>query len=125
MAEYLVAVFSDLVRHSEAWKKVPRDRMVGLIGEYRYIAEKTALEFGRIHSSFTGDGHFFLFRHADAGVRFGLTLIRRWQEAFTDLPALKGTDSIALRVGAHFGDETEVGDSWVGRCGNICEANRK
>lgn len=121
MADYLVAVFTDLVKSSEAWKRIHREPMVALMGEYRHIAEGTASEFGSIHNSFTGDGHFFLFRNADAAVRFGLTLIERWAKAFDMLPALSDHEPISLRIGAHFGDEAKLGDMWVGRCGNIAK----
>ena len=40
MASYFAAIFTDLERHSEAWTRIPRDRMVAIIAEYRYLAEK-------------------------------------------------------------------------------------
>ena len=119
MADYVVAVFTDLVKQSAAWQKISQDPMVGIMGEYKNIAEKTASEFGHLHQNFTGDGHFFLFRNADAAIRFGLTLIDNWRQAFQNLPALKEWDPIPLRIGAHFGAEAKLDDdSWVGRCGN-------
>ena len=123
MAKYVVAVFSDLVKQSEAWKRIPREHMVALMAEYKQLAEKHATDFGRLHSNFTGDGHFFLFEDADAAVRFGLKLVAQWQAAFRELPALQGNDPLPLRVGVHFGDETELdeGDAWVGRCGNLAK----
>lgn len=123
MADYVVAVFTDLVKQSAAWQKISQDPMVGIMGEYKNIAEETASEFGHLHQNFTGDGHFFLFRNADAAVRFGLTLIDDWRQAFQDLPALKEWDPIPLRIGAHFGAEAKLDDdSWVGRCGNTAKS---
>lgn len=123
MAIYLVAVFSDLVKSSEFWKRIPREPMAALMGEYKHLAEKVASDFGYLHLEWTGDGHFFLFQDADGAVRFGLRLVAQWRKGFDELPALQGHDPLALRVGVHFGDETELdeGGAWVGRCGNLAK----
>ena len=123
MAKYVVSVSCDLVRHSEAWKRIPRNPMAALLGEYKHLAEQLASQYGSLHANFTGDGHFLLFEDADAAVRFALTLIARWREAFDASPALKGYEPPPLRVGIHFGDETQLdnGQAWVGRCGNMAK----
>ena len=124
MAKYVVALFCDLCKHSQAWNRIPRDQMAGLIGEYKALAEKVASQHGSFHANFTGDGHLFLFDNADAAVRFGLKLIAAWHEEFAASPALKDLPPIPLRVGAHFGEDTEIGngEAWVGRASNM--ANR-
>ena len=123
MAKYVVSVSCDLVRHSDAWKRIPREPMAALMGEYKHLVEQLASQYGSVHLNFTGDGHFLLFEDADAAVRFGLALIARWREAFDTSPALEGYDPLPLRVGIHFGDETQLenGQAWVGRCGNVAK----
>ena len=123
MTKYVVAVCCDLVKHSEAWKRIPHDPMAALLGEYKHLAEELASQYGSLHANFTGDGHFVLFENADAAVRFGLTLVGRWRRAFHDSPALKTYEAIPVRVGVHFGHEAELddGQSWVGRCGNLAK----
>ena len=122
ISRYVAAVFSDLVKHSEAWNSVPREQMAGLIGEYRQIAESLASSFGSFHFNFTGDGHLFLFDNADAAVQFGLRLIERWRASFDTLPALTTLTPIPLRLGCHFGDDTEiVGGAWIGRGNNVAK----
>ncbi len=44
MASYFAAIFTDLERHSEVWTRIPRDRMVAIIAEYRYLAESMAAQ---------------------------------------------------------------------------------
>lgn len=121
MGSYVVAVFSDLCKHSDAWNRIAKDQMAGLIGEYKALAEKVASEYGSFHVNFTGDGHLFLFDNADAGLRFGLRLISEWHDGFATIPALEGLTPIPLRVGAHFGEGTQIGDgeAWVGRVNNV------
>ena len=123
MAKYVVSVCSDLVKHSDAWRRIPREPMAALIGEYKHLAEELASQYGNLHTNFTGDGHFLLFQNADAAVRFGLALVARWRQGFDDSPALKGHEPLPLRVGIHFGDETQLDDeeAWVGRCGNVAK----
>ena len=45
MASYFAAIFTDLERHSEVWTRIPRDRMVAIIAEYRYLAESMAAQY--------------------------------------------------------------------------------
>ena len=124
MGKYVVALFCDLCKHSEAWNRVPKKKMVGLVGEYKALAEKVASQYGSTHANFLGDGHLFLFDNADAAVRFALKLVVAWNDAFAAFPALEGLQPIPLRVGAHFGEDTEIGngEAWVGRVNNT--ANR-
>ena len=70
MSNYFAAVFTDLVRHSLAWDRVPRGAMTTIIAEYRYLAQSLAGQYGRRHENFTGDGHLFLFELADVAVHF-------------------------------------------------------
>jgi class 3 adenylate cyclase len=123
MTKYVVAVCCDLVKHSEAWKRIPHEPMAALLGEYKHLAEELASQYGSLHANFTGDGHFVVFENADAAVRFGLTLVGRWRRAFDDSPALRTYEAIPVRVGVHFGHEAELdeGQSWVGRCGNLAK----
>ncbi len=123
MGQYLAAVFSDLESHSLAWNKAPRDAMVALIAEYRYLAESLASQYGSLHRNFTGDGHLFLFETADAAIQFGLKLIAAWQEASQALPALEGSSQMPLRLGCHFGECTRLADAddWIGRAINIAK----
>jgi tetratricopeptide (TPR) repeat protein len=123
MGKYVVAVFSDLCKHSQAWNRIPKDQMAGLVGEYKALAEKAASQHGSTHANFTGDGHLFLFENADAAVRFGLSVISGWHDAFETIPALQGVPPIPLRVGAHFGEDTEIGngEAWVGRANNVAK----
>ena len=72
---YLAVVFSDLERHSLAWTRVPRDRMVAMIAEYRYLAESLAGQYGSVYFEWAGDGHMVLFESVDTAVQFGLELI--------------------------------------------------
>ncbi len=123
MGRYLAAVFSDLEQHSLAWTKTPRDGMVSLIAEYRYLAESLAGQFGNLHQNFTGDGHLFLFETADAAVQFGLKLIDAWTQASQNLPGLEDSPHMPLRLGCHFGECTQLGDSddWIGRAINMAK----
>ncbi|MCH8066555.1 MAG: tetratricopeptide repeat protein [Chloroflexi bacterium] len=113
---YLAAVFCDLERQSEAWAQTPRKHMVGVIAEYRYLAESIASQYGTIHLNFTGDGHLFLFENADASVQFGLKLIDSWKNRG------RTHSHIPLRVGCHFGECSRLeGEAWVGRAINLAK----
>jgi len=54
-----------------------RDEVVGLIAEYRYLAESLASQHGCLHRNFQGNGHLFIFESADAALQFSLKLIER------------------------------------------------
>jgi tetratricopeptide (TPR) repeat protein len=114
---YLAVLFSDLERHTEVWQRVPRDQMVGLVAEYRYLAESLAGSYGCVYREWAGDGHMFLFENVDAAVQFGLKLVEGWSIASEALPTLTAFPHVALRVGCHFGDCTQLegGNAWIGR----------
>lgn len=123
MSSYFAAAFSDLVRHSQAWSRVPRSAMVGIIAEYRYLAQSIASQYGRRHENFTGDGHLFLFESADVAVHFGLKLIGFWKQRRRSLLAVHKAPELPLRVGCHFGECTQLGeaDDWIGRAINLAK----
>ena len=112
----LAAIFSDLEGHSLVWTRTPREKMVAAIGEYRYLSELIASQYGALHRNFTGDGHLFLFRTADSAVQFGLKLIDAWVHCRNTASALRGVPSLPMRLGCHVGICSRLGDSdaWVG-----------
>ncbi|HUF87988.1 MAG TPA: tetratricopeptide repeat protein [Thermohalobaculum sp.] len=115
MAEYYAAVFVDLERHSRMWTRTSRANAVAIIAEYRYLAERTASQLGVLHRNFTGDGHLFLFRDANAAADFGARLIAEWERCCETVPVLREAPRIALRVGCHIGECFALGDDWIGR----------
>lgn len=118
MGSYVAVVFSDLEHHSHAWSRVPRDEMVATIGEYRYLAESLAGQYGALYREWAGDGHMFLFESADTAVQFGLRLLERWEERPD-----RTREPMALRVGCHFGEcmQMEGGEGWIGRANAIAK----
>lgn len=115
MSKYLAVAFSDLERHSIAWGSVPRDQMIAVVAEYRYLAERLASTYGCLYLEWTGDGHMFLFENADSAVRFGLELVDEWKRAGAE-------PSLPLRVGCHFGECTPMdGAGWIGRGNSIAK----
>ena len=123
MDKYFAAVFSDLEQHSLAWSRMPRDQMVAIIAEYRYLAESLAGQYGSFHRNFTGDGHLFLFEDADAAIQFSIKLIEKWQAGGTVIPALRDSSHLPLRLGCHFGEcsRLEGEDAWIGRAINLAK----
>ncbi len=123
MARYWAAVFTDLERHSLVWSQTPRDLMVGVVAEYRYLAESLASQFGSSYRKFTGDGHLFLFEGADAAAQFGLDLITAWRATQARTLLRDQVAHIPLRVGCHFGECMPLGDGedWVGRAINLAK----
>lgn len=123
MGNYFAAVFTDLEKNSIIWSRTPRDQMVGIIAEYRYLAESLASQFASTYRKFTGDGHLFLFEGADAAARFGLELISAWQATESGVPARSVLPHIPLRVGCHFGEcmPLQDGEDWVGRGINLAK----
>ena len=123
MGRYLAAVFSDLEQHSRVWSQAPRDKMVMLIAEYRYLAESLASQYGSVHINFTGDGHLFLYESADTAVQFSLRLIDAWKRRATSLPDMEGVPYLPLRLGCHFGEciQLDDGNAWVGRAINLAK----
>ena len=116
-SRHFAVLFADLERHTDAWLRVPRERMVAAIGEYRYIAESLASQYGAFYREWAGDGHMFLFESADAAAQFGLKLLDSWSIATAESNALRGLPELALRLGCHFGECTRLdGDeAWIGR----------
>ncbi|MEX2210430.1 MAG: tetratricopeptide repeat protein [Gaiellaceae bacterium] len=117
MGRYVAVVFSDLERHTDEWNRVPRDRMVATIAEYRYLAESLAGEYGCLYREWAGDGHMFLFESADTAVQFSLRLLDAWPRSASQIEALQGLPQLPLRLGGHFGECTQLGDGegWIGR----------
>ncbi|CAN5160156.1 hypothetical protein BH09ACT13_BH09ACT13_02020 [soil metagenome] len=115
-------LFADLVEHSEAWHRLPRTRMVDLIGEYRYVAEGLAGVYGSIYREWAGDGHMFLFENADTAAQFGLRLIEGWRRSYEESEALSELPHLPIRIGAHFGECSPIaGEGWVGRANGIAK----
>lgn len=117
MERYLAVLFCDLERHSVEWTRTPREKMVAIIAEYRYMAESLAGQYGCLYREWAGDGHMFLFESADAAAQFGLKLIEGWRIGSEALPALRDFPPMALRLGCHFGECTrlEGAEAWIGR----------
>ena len=123
MSNYFAAVFTDLVRHSLAWERVPRNAMTSIIAEYRYLAQSLAGQYGRRHENFTGDGHLFLFESADVAVHFSLKLIAYWKQRRRSLLGVHKAPDLPIRVGCHFGECTRLSDAdaWIGRAINVAK----
>ena len=117
MSSYFAVVFTDLVRHSLAWGRVPRTAMATIIAEYRYLAQSIASQYGRRHENFTGDGHLFLFDSADVAAHFGLKLIAYWKQRRRSVLAVHNAQDLPIRVGCHFGECSQLADAdvWLGR----------
>jgi Flp pilus assembly protein TadD len=117
MSSYFAVVFTDLVRHSLVWGRVPRTAMTTIIAEYRYLAQSIASQYGRRHENFTGDGHLFLFDSADVAAHFGLKLIAYWKQRRRSVLAVHNAQDLPIRVGCHFGECSQLSDAdvWLGR----------
>jgi Flp pilus assembly protein TadD/class 3 adenylate cyclase len=123
MSSYFAVVFTDLVRHSLVWGRVPRHAMTTIIAEYRYLAQSIASQYGRRHENFTGDGHLFLFESADVAAHFGLKLIAYWKQRRRSLIAVHNAQDLPIRVGCHFGECSQLTDAdvWIGRAINVAK----
>ncbi len=119
---YFAAVFTDLVRHSSVWNRVPRESVTGTIAEYRYLSQMLASQYGRRHENFTGDGHLYLFESADVAVQFSLKLIAYWKQRRRHFTREEAHD-LPIRIGCHFGECSRMhdGDAWIGRALNIAK----
>ena len=117
MASYFASVFSDLGRQKSPWGRIPRDEVVALIAEYRYLAESLASQHGCLHRNFQGDGHLFIFESADGALQFSLKLIERWDSGKPRSTGQGQRPGLPLHLGCHFGDATRLdgGDAWIGR----------
>jgi tetratricopeptide (TPR) repeat protein len=120
---YLAVVFSDLERHSLAWTRVPRDRMVAVIAEYRYLAESLAGQYGSLYFEWAGDGHMVLFESVETAVQFGLELIAEWQRRVPPAERDAEFTGLPLRLGCHFGECTQMdrGEGWIGRANAVAK----
>lgn len=120
---HLAVVFADLESHSESWTSVPRDRMVATIGEYRYLAESLASQFGCLYREWAGDGHMVLFESPDSAAQFGLKLAAAWRDTNAQLAEARGAPLLRLRLGCHFGECTRMdGDEgWIGRANAVAK----
>jgi len=123
MSNYFAVVFTDLVRHSLAWERVPRNAMATIIAEHRYLAQSLAGQYGRRHENFTGDGHLFLFESANVAIHFGLKLIAYWKQRRRSLLGVHKAPDLPVRIGCHFGECTRLpdADAWVGRAINVAK----
>ena len=123
MHSYFAVVFTDLVRHSVVWERVPRNAMMTIIAEYRYLAQSIASQYGRRHENFTGDGHLFLFESADVATHFGLKLIAYWKQRRRSVLALHRAPDLPIRIGCHFGECSQLADAddWIGRAINTAK----
>lgn len=123
MGNYFAAVFTDLVRQSLAWERVPRTAMATIIAEYRYLAQSLAGQYGRRHENFTGDGHLFLFESADVALHFSLKLLAYWKQRRQSLLGVHKAPDLPVRIGCHFGDCNRLSDAdaWIGRAINIAK----
>lgn len=123
MSTYFAVVFTDLVRHSLVWGRVPRTAMATIIAEYRYLAQSIASQYGKRHENFTGDGHLFLFDSADVAAHFGLKLIAYWKQRRRSLVAVHRAQDLPIRIGCHFGECSQLPDAdvWVGRAINVAK----
>lgn len=120
---YFAAIFTDLVRQSVVWNKVPRDTVANIIAEHRYLSQSLASQYGRRHENFTGDGHLYLFESADAAVHFALKLIAYWKQRRRSLVGSQFGQDLPIRVGCHFGECSRMADddAWIGRAINIAK----
>lgn len=122
MPSYFAVVFSDLVRHTDEWSRVPREKMAALVAEYRYVAESLAGQYGCRYRHWAGDGHMFLFESADPAAQFSLKLIDGWRSSSDSLPALRELPRLSLRLGCHFGECVPLdGEGWIGRANAIAK----
>ncbi len=122
MDRYLVALFAELELSSPAWRDMARAEVAGLIGEFRFLADSVAGQYGTLCREFVGEeGCRLLFENAEVAVRFSLALIAAWRQAW---PASPGATQVALRVGGHFGECTQIRDSsaWIGRPLHLAQA---
>jgi Tfp pilus assembly protein PilF/class 3 adenylate cyclase len=123
MRRHLTVLFSDIQRHTDAWLRVPRERMVAAVGEYRYVADSLGRQYGCLYREWAGDGHMFLFESPDTAVQFALRLIQTWEIAAREHPSLRELPDLPLRAGCHFGECTrlEGEEAWVGHTNAIAK----
>jgi len=116
MGPYFAVVSTRLDRSPLEAARLPRDQIAVVLGEYKYLAESIASQYGSLHSTFSSDGHVFLFESPDAAIQFGLRLIESWRRHSQAIPALSKSPLMPVRVGCCFGEciELQPGEGWVG-----------
>ena len=117
MGPYFAVISSRLDRSPLEAARLPRDRIAVLLGEYKYLAESMAGQYGSLHSAFASEGHMFLFESPDAALQYALRLIEAWRRHNQTSPALSETPHMPIRVGCCFGEriQLQTGEGWVGR----------
>ena len=75
MGPYFAVISTRLDRSPLEAARLPRDRIAVLLGEYKYLAESMAGQYGSLHSAFASEGHMFLFESPDAALQYALKLI--------------------------------------------------
>lgn len=94
------------------------ERSAGLTGEYRYITEALAGQYGAVHVEPKARAHLILFSEVDTAVQFGLKLLELW--ARTVRSAVRLPQPL-IRIGCHFGECTPLGngEAYIGRAAEI------
>lgn len=114
--DFKVILFSDLASHMEYRATVQSEHMDIIIAGYKMLAEGIASAYDPVYRKFLGDGHFFLYEHADGAVQFGLKLIEEWDDLFKEQGKFHMFSSIPIRVGCHFGKVSHLADQeYVGQ----------
>lgn len=121
MAMYHAMVYCELEQHSGGWNRIPRDKIVTIMAEYKYLADSIASRYGSVHQNFSSDGQLFLFEDADAAVQFSFKLIDTWKDkreavATIDIPS-RIRLQLGSQLGCHFGEsiQLEGDETWVVR----------
>ena len=117
MGPYFAVISTRLDRSPLEAARLPRDRIAVLSGEYKYLAESMAGQYGSLHSAFASEGHMFLFESPDAALQYALRLVEAWRLHNQSTPALSETPHMPIRVGCCFGEciQLQTGEGWVGR----------
>jgi class 3 adenylate cyclase len=68
MGPYLAVICTKVDRSLLEAARLPRDWIAAILGEYKYLAESLASQYGAAHRSFIGDGHVVLFQNPDAAL---------------------------------------------------------
>ena len=76
MGPYFAVISTRLDRSPLEAARLPRDRIAVLLGEYKYLAESMAGQYGSLHSAFASEGHMFLFESPDAALQYALRLMK-------------------------------------------------
>lgn len=117
MGPHLAVISIRLDRSPLEAARLPRDRIAVMVGEYKYLAESMAGQYGNLHGAFASEGHLFLFEGPDAALQFGLRLIESWRRHSQTTPTLSQTPHMPIRIGCCFGEciQLAAGEGWVGR----------